>query len=284
MYGFSTTRLVFATLAIATLGMCTPASAQEEQSPVARALEQRFEAYEFIDITVVPLEYASAEKVVKVMEPFGSDELMTIDEELNAVILFGPKEITAKLKEAIEVLDAAGKSEERTSNVELTVHLIQGWRMGTADTIKGNEIPAALEDVITELREVFTYNQYRVVDTLFLRCRDGSEASTSGVLPNSTSDSEGSIYQFNVERVSVTEGNPLGVRLDEIMFGATIPILSPATANSLQPGLRQIQRREVGIRADIDIREGQQVVVGKASVSGDESALFVVVSAKVVGG
>ncbi len=283
--------MVFVTVSL--LLVCTgfAAHAQEERlftepNPFAESYKQQFAAYDLVELTVVPLKHATAEKVVKTMAAFGIDKLMTADDELNAIILFGPKEITRKFKEAIELLDSAGSTEENNRNVELTVHIIRGSAFKKED-LKLNppqdaaDIPNALGKVIDELREVFSYDQYRLVDTLFLRCRDGSEASTSGILPNKPNDS---LYRFRIQSVRVTEGDPHGIRLDELSFDAEISITSARRESVKQPQFHQIQRPDVGIEADIDLREGQHVVVGKASISDDNSALFVVVSAKVVGG
>jgi hypothetical protein len=37
-----------------------------------------------------------------------------------------------------------------------------------------------------------------------------------------------------------------------------------------------------GIRTDVDVREGQKVVVGKSNISGSVDALILIVTAKVV--
>ncbi len=281
MYTQPKTRIaIFALAVLGILFAGNPAVGQ----PAEENVVERKEPYDQIDILVVTLERATPSKVMELMGPFADEEMMTADDELGAIMLYGPQSITSRLAEAIEALDRAHKTVENTRNIELTIHLIEGSGLQKDGDASAEDVPSILADVVTELNEVFSYGQYRLVDTLFLRCRDNSEASTSGTLPGGSSDSEVSIYNFSVDSVRITGGEPMGIRLDDISFGAEIQTSSPVNQS---PGARQaraVQRRDVGIRADIDVREGQHVVIGKASVAGDDSALFVVVSAKVVGG
>lgn len=210
------------------------------------------------------------------------------NDDVGALLIHGPKSQMAAILEIVERLDANPpkiKGEDAIANIELTIHLIQGSGAKSDGDVGTTSIPNILADVITELSEVFNYGQYRLVDSLFLRCRDNSEASTSGMLPSGSGESNDAFYNFSVDSVRVTGGDPIGIRLDDVSFGATIPmtdsVQSPAGA---RPAIRRVNNRDIGMQADIDVREGQQVVVGKASVSGDDSALFVVISANVVGG
>lgn len=252
------------------------------QEPERTATE---ELYDMFDIRVISLEHAQASQVLQLMAMFSKDGMLTADDDLNAILLTAPKPLSERLEAAIKLLDVPRRNQENDRNVELTVRLIEGSGSGTGNEVNADGIPASLKSVIVELGEIFTYAQYRLVDTLFLRCRDGSEASTSGMLPSGSSDSEESVYSLRIDRVSITDGEPLGIRLDEVSFEATMPqIVSQSGQGGQQQVRRQVSRRRVGIRADIDVREGQQVVIGKASLSAPDVALFVVISAKVVGG
>ena len=256
------------------------AAAQEAEDSVVPVIERADQ----IDILVVTLERATPSKVMALMGPFADSEVMTADDELGAIMLYGPQSVTSRLADAIKALDMAHKTVENTQNIELTVHLIQGSGFKVDDDTSTVDIPNFLADVVSELTDVFMYGQYRLVDTLFLRCRDNSEASTSGTMPGGSGDEGQSMYNFSVDSVRITGGDPIGIRLDDVSFGAETKIVSSATHSTSPRTGRAIERRDVGMRADIDVREGQQVVIGKASVAGDDSALFVVVSAKVVGG
>ena len=63
------------------------------------------------------------------------------------------------------------------------------------------------------------------------------------------------------------------VRIDGLHLGAKIPIKS---------GLNNINYIDTGINTDLDVREGQKVVVGKATVDSSNNALFLVLTVRVV--
>ena len=44
----------------------------------------------------------------------------------------------------------------------------------------------------------------------------------------------------------------------------------------------QVQNYDIGIQTDVDLREGQKVVVGKSNIESTDSALFVILTAKLV--
>jgi hypothetical protein len=259
--------------------MIFPASAQEG----ATQAERFSQVYDMYETKVIVLEHVRPSSVLKLMANIFDDDMLTADDDLNAILMMAPKPLSESIEAAIKLLDAPQDQEEPDKNVELTVRLIQGSGLQTNDEVDADWMPDSLEPVIAELNEIFTYDNYHLVDTLFIRCRDGSEASTSGMLPSGTSDSEEAVYDLRIDRVSATydHNEPYAIRLDDVSFSATMP---HTIAQSGSGGGRptRIERREVGIRADIDLREGQQVVVGKASLSSSDMALFVVISAKVV--
>jgi hypothetical protein len=55
-----------------------------------------------------------------------------------------------------------------------------------------------------------------------------------------------------------------------------------AIATSTVPNTAQYQTVDIGTASDIDLREGQKVVVGKTDVATDGSAIFIVLTAKLV--
>jgi hypothetical protein len=57
-----------------------------------------------------------------------------------------------------------------------------------------------------------------------------------------------------------------------------IPILSSGAAGYQ----KQYQYLDTGMSTDVDVREGQKVVVGKANMDGSDRASIVVLMAKVV--
>ena len=180
------------------------------------------------------------------------------------LILSGPKEAVAALEEVIKQLDVVKK------DVETTVYMI----VAHSQTASAAPLPPELDPVVKQLRSVFSYKGFKLLDSFVLRSRDGQGADTSGFVPGSEG-SQKSIYQFKYQRMGVqsAEGSHL-IRFDNLRFGLRVPVLSEK---------REITYIEAGISTDVDVPEGKKVVVGKTSaVEGSDSALILVISAKVV--
>jgi len=132
---------------------------------------------------------------------------------------------------------------------------------------------------LKQLKTVFPYRSYRLLDNFVLRARDGQSGDTSGFLPALTgasgSTSEKITYRFHFRRVGLPSGEMAqGIRLDELGLDLKVPV---------HPNPTQTTFEGASIRTDIDVPEGKKVVVGKTSVvEGSEGALFLVISAKVV--
>jgi hypothetical protein len=77
--------------------------------------------------------------------------------------------------------------------------------------------------------------------------------------------------QYDDSTVSAEERSTL-VHLSNFRFITRVPVGSGS----------QWQNEDVSINTDVDLREAQKVVVGKANVGNSDSALFVVLSARLV--
>jgi hypothetical protein len=153
-------------------------------------------------------------------------------------------------------------------NVELTFHLL----LGTAQA-ESISVPPDLGGVATQLRSVFGFKSVRVLETSVLRGREGRQLEAKGLVPTSSKLAETAPYGISVKSVAVNAGEKgAAIRLDGLRFNAQFPIGTPSA----------IQFQPVGISTDLDVREGQKVVVGKASIDGASQSIFLVVTAKVV--
>ena len=123
--------------------------------------------------------------------------------------------------------------------------------------------------------------------TLWMRCRDGSEAQASGladlggIVPSS--------FRLSVDRVSVDDaGDGPIIRLNDMTYGVDSIELPPAEPIAEQQEKPTRLRRPVartnsiGIKADVDLREGRNAIMGKASLPGEGEHLIVVISAKII--
>jgi len=183
-----------------------------------------------------------------------------------------PPAVMAAVEETIKRLDVPPPP---VKNVELTGYILEALAQGSSS------VPPDLEGVVGQLSRAFSYRAYRLVDTLVARAREGSglsaEADTMG--GNGKSSSERSRYMLHATQASVTHGDAgTTIRLDQLHFGAKAPDLMSGPVD----GSGSRQYRSVDIEADLDIREGQRVVVGKSGAGDSGNATFLVLTAKVV--
>jgi hypothetical protein len=187
------------------------------------------------------------------------------DAKMRIIALNGPASSLDALEEAIHRLDVPQPVEK---NVELTFHLL----LGTAQA-ESISVPPDLGGVATQLRSVFGFKSLRVLETSVLRGREGRPMEANGLTPAVSKLAETAPYGITLKSVAVTAGEKgATIRLDGLRFSARIPVGTPSA----------IQFQPVGISTDLDVREGQKVVVGKASIDGASQSIFLVVTAKVV--
>lgn len=174
------------------------------------------------------------------------------------VVVSGSKEAVALAEEAVRKLDIPKK------NVEVTFHILQAGPQGGA-----GKLSADLEPVVKQLRNSFSFQGYKVLDILVIRSREGEGGDVSSFL-NVGTDSPPAILNCRFGGSAILDTS---VHLKSLRFGAKIPYKSAKDS---------FQYVETGVSADIDVRSGQKVVVGKANLDGREGAFFLVVTAKIV--
>lgn len=191
----------------------------------------------------------------------------------------------AAAEEVIKRYDVSGASARPGNrNIELIAYMLMAAPKGTA----GDALPAELDPVAKQLKAVFGFNDLRLLDSLLLRTREGIPAEASGnagitnaAIPNATST-----YQLRIAKSSVNSserGNT--IRLDGFRFGIRVPypiasFQAGVGSTGAVPVSTQFQFTEVGFNTELDIREGQKVVVGKTKVDNTGSAFILVLTAK----
>lgn len=188
------------------------------------------------------------------------------NDSMKVMMLNGLPANVAAAEAAVKLLDVAPKS------VELTVYFVMGGD-NPQQMAGAPAVPADIRDVITQLKNAFTFKEYRMLDILTLRTRTGSDAETSGILNTGTPPK---MSQFSIRNVTVGEDGV--IRIDHMHAGLRIPYRTSTTAT--QPGKSEYVNS--GIDQNVDIKEGQKVVVGRSSLEGPERALFLILTAHVI--
>jgi hypothetical protein len=212
---------------------------------------------------LIQLKYVSAGQIHSLLRNYagGRDWSMESDDRLHTIAVRGTTEMVTTIEDAVKKLDVA------PLDFELTVYLI------SSSAQPGDQLPEALAWTAKQLHGVFNYKGYQLLDSFVLRGRDGQGTnspggSAEGTIKNST-------YTFRYNRASVLEGSPKIINLQNLNLQIRMP-----SGSRNEKG--QIEYKSTGLNSDIDIRDGQKVVVGKSDVNNGESPLILVVTAKVV--
>ncbi len=187
------------------------------------------------------------------------------------ITLKGSKASVELAEQALKRLDHPRK------NIEVTFQILSA-----STQPGGDKLPAQLANVVTQLKSAFVYQSFKLVETMQVRTREGpSGAEASSVINLNDPVSRTGFFQakFRSATLGADEKGML-VRLDGLHFGARMPL--NRTLINEKTKLPETQFAESGVNADIDIREGQTAVVGRANLDGKEGAFFLIVNAKVV--
>jgi hypothetical protein len=161
--------------------------------------------------------------------------------------------------------------------VEITVYLLEASREPAP---AGTIIPPDLQPTLTQLRNVFAYQNFQLLDAAVLRSRSGQMATMNGVL--SFGKDESVQYGMRLRPTVQADERTRSIRIDDLQFSTEVPVgPPPPQPGQIVPlgGRRRIQAR---ITADIDVKDGQKVVVGKTGLEGTQRALILVLAGKVV--
>ena len=239
--------------------------AQDSQTPVVRIIE---------------LKYVSANRVADMLSVFHAPGVqIRADPDLQRIMVRAFPETATAIEQFARKLDIAPPPQPPPKNIEVTVYMLAAQQQPETGSM-----PDELSGVVKQLRGVFGLQGFRVLETMVMRGREGKGGEASGLMssPIKGEDSQPSLYQFKYARASIAgDDKTRTIRLDGLRFGGRIPVAVSATGASPKQ-VTQWQYLDTGVNTDVDLREGQKVVIGKASVGAPNSTLFLVVSAKVV--
>jgi hypothetical protein len=218
---------------------------------------------------VFQLKYADPRALSKLLSPYGRVES---DQMLKAVtITTRDNTVLSEVEQIIKRFDVPPPP---VLNVEVTIYL-----MSALGTPSSSAVPPELEPVVKQLKNTFSYKGYQLIDTEVMRVRAGREGEVSGVVNGAPSvDGARTISQVKFRSASVSiDEKGRAIRIDGLKVGLRIPV--PGSSPNIGQGFQYI---DTGLNTDVDIREGQKVVVGKANMDGSDRASIVILTAKVV--
>jgi hypothetical protein len=228
---------------------------------------------------VIRVQYGIAQKIADLVAP-GAPVRVNADNYSKVIVLKGNPNDVASVEQTIRELDVPGATPAsyKSKDIELVVSVIGG--SDQAEFLQGGQVPEAIAPVVKQLRAVFPYKNYQLLSSMLLRSREGAKAENSGVMRSLISfgnHPHPSAYAVSYTGASISseEGKPI-IHLQNFSFRTSVPTPAPGTNDT------QFQPSDIGIKADVDLREGQKIVAGKANIDNSDLALFVVLTARVV--
>jgi hypothetical protein len=227
---------------------------------------------------------ADVTKVIRVRTPrpeklaelvLGGPVIIHANDALKAIVIKGKPADVAKVEQTIRELDTTSTT-AASRNVELMVYIVSGSNAAPTSSTPAEKL-AALTPVIKQLRAIFPYSEYQLLSTTLLRSGERSKTSSSGFLKGlqNAPSLPPSFYsiEYNSATVSPEATNPT-IHLEQFHFDTRIAVpTGPA-------GSTNYQNVSVGIHTDVDLRDGEKAVVGNSNIESADSALFVILSAK----
>lgn len=230
------------------VGTAVLACAQEKGAPAAKPVSKGPQRNIVVDV-----KYGDVNRIAQVLGGLGAG--VRADPVLHVIAVGGDIAAVNAVEEAIKKMDVPPAP---VRNVELTIYLLYGAAQESASA----SVPQDLDATVKQLRGIFPYKSYRLMDTIVLRARDGERAENSGSLPGGSRAS----YRFSYQRGTITGQTPRMLRIDQLFLQLSFPA---------ENGQTQIQ-------TNVDAREGQKTVVGKANIANTEDAVFLVITPKVI--
>ena len=254
------------TFIVAFLALTMPAWSQEKEpaektSTQEQAPSGKAEKAERV-IKVIQLKYANADRIGDLLSIFGGS--LKWDRQTKVLTVVGPPATVAALEEAIKKLDVPPPP---VKDIDLTAYFV----LATRQPMQAGDLPLELDEVVAQLKGVLNYKSFQLLNTAFIRAQDGGGAGVSGV---ATIGSDAVNFRLNFRSADITlEGKVRTVRIRNLSFEAE---------HSPNATALVAKTTSAGIHTDIDIVEGQKVVVGRTALGFPDNALILVLTAKVI--
>lgn len=247
-----------ALLAVAMAAAIAPAGAQEKAPEPPKQPQVR---------KVVQLKYADPEAMRALLEVFGC--CARTNQTFKTLSLNYPADIMPALEDAIRRFDVPAAAPK---NVELTAYFVIA---SDTEGAAGSPLPPDLEPVLKQLRSIFAYKSFAVLDSPLLRMGSGQGGQADGVRAMPTGPPGTTATRLRVRRWTLATGDKGDVvTLDNLSVEVRMPLSQGGANIRIETGGVALER--------IDLPVGQKVVVGKSNIEGPGKALIVVLSAKVL--
>jgi hypothetical protein len=206
-------------------------------------------------IRVFTVKPGNLDRVWGAVRMIAGQNYVTSDPETGTLVVRTNQDLMPAIEQVVKQLDTTAVS---SKNVELTFYILEGSRDPMPNS---GALPAELQSTVNQLKTVFAFQSFRLLDTAVIRGRDGRDLTVAGQLPIVGTGQ----YQLRLRPSLPVDAKPPVIRIDRLHY-------YNAGAGS----------SSVSFEAEVDIREGQKVVIGKAGIGTNQNALILVATGKIV--
>jgi hypothetical protein len=216
------------------------------------------------------LKYADPGQIRQLLQVF--DASVSQSGELHALTVKASPEAMRAIEEAIQKLDVPSATPK---DVEMTVFLLVAT--DSAAAVTSGAIPKDLDSVVTQLKNTFPFKNYGLLDVITFRTRTGQmvrATSSGGSLPMGNKPVS-VITQLSINSIAL-QGDGSTLRVERLNAQIRVPSITETGGGDVK-----YQYIDLQMQSDLDIKDGQKVVVGRLSLTHDQ-ALFLVMMGKVI--
>jgi hypothetical protein len=243
----------------------TDKPAEQPGSVKPQPVEQRQPQFQ----KVFAIKHADVDAIAQTLRIFPAD--VRPNRELRVIGVSTTAAFLPTIEDTIKRLDVPAPSPQ---NVELTVYLLLG-------SDQEGSVAPELDGVVKQLKTAFGFKGFRAVDTVVVRSRDTRPGHVDGLVRLDTESPNPSTYSLSYNGASInSDEKGRSIRLNGLKFKANILAKTQQTEGNAVVGFER--NYDAGFGTDVDVREGQKVVVGKAAIGSTNTALILVITAKIL--
>jgi hypothetical protein len=200
------------------------------------------------DVRVIEVNYLDDAQIREIMNRFVPGLAYTFDLNSSQLVYFD----TDAASGVPTILEALDVPQRPVPGIEVTAFILLGTRSGTTSP----DFREDLARVVTQLEETLPYDGFTLLDTMLIRAVPGEPFSFSGILPRLPRTADELPYIISGRpRLDLTEDGPWSLGITNFNFFVDIFFGDEG------------RNRRVGIDTAVAMREGDPVVVGRASFS-----------------
>lgn len=224
---------------------------------------------------VVRVRYGNA-RALNALATNGAPVSSNADSILQVIVLHGRVKDVAAVEQTIHELDMPASAQAfKMRDIELIVSVIGGSNKN--ELLPEGQTSEAIAPVIRQLRAIFPYKNYQLLSSMLLRSSEGTGAMSSGIMKSFSSFenySHASGYGISYEKLTISSEDKQIIHIQNFQFKTTVRTQVGNTSQS--------EPTDITLTTNVDLREGQKIVAGKANIDSSDLALFIVLTAKIL--